>query len=173
MRRLLPLVIVALVALPACGDDEPQRFTAQLRPLNDSGVEGAVELVPREKDLLEIHIDATALTPNRVHQQQIHGFVDGERDAQCPDDEGDGLLAPDEAQDSYGEVIQDLAPYPTVGAQGKVDWDLTVPVDPEKLRPLSDQVVVLYGKMAERESTDAGTIYRRQLPVACGAIEAP
>ena len=33
--------------MPACGDDDPQRFTAQLRALNDSGVEGAVELVRR------------------------------------------------------------------------------------------------------------------------------
>lgn len=172
MRRLLPLVAVVFVGLAACGDDARQeRFTGQLRPLNDSGVEGTVELVPRENDLLEVHIDASGLTPNRVHQQQIHGFVRRERDGQCPD-QSDGLLLPGEAQDSYGEVIQDLAPYPTVGEEGDVDWELTVPVNPDKLRPLTDRVVVLYGMMAKSESTDGQRIYRSQLPVACGTIEA-
>ena len=37
---------------------------------------------------------------------------------------------------------------------------------------LNDRVVVLYGKTADRESTDVGRIYQPELPVACGTIRA-
>ncbi|HEV2768895.1 MAG TPA: hypothetical protein VGV40_01755 [Solirubrobacteraceae bacterium] len=175
MRRLLPLVAVMLAGLSACGEDDQQRpsrsFTAELRPLNDSGVEGTVELVSRRRDRLQVDIDATGLTPNQIHQQQIHGFTDDGRDAECPDEEGGGLLLSDEARESYGRVVKDLAPYPTVGEEGKLNWDMPVEVNADRLRPLSDRVVVLYGKKADRESVDAGTIYEPELPVACGVIK--
>jgi len=183
MRRLLPLAAVVVAGLSACGEEgeqssqsseSPRSFTAQLRPLNDSGVKGTVKLVPREvegESILQVDIDATGLTPNRIHPQQIRGFVGGGIEAECPDDEGGDLLVRDEAQNSYGEVIEDLAPYPTVGDDGDLNWDLPVEVNSDRLQPLGDRVVVLYGKRANRASSDAGTIYEPKIPVACGKVQ--
>jgi len=156
---------VAAVAVAACGEQpgatDADRYSAELRPLNGSGVQGRARL-DREGEHLTVAIQAEGLTPDRIHQQSVHGFVGERRAAECPVRESDdGRLA-----SAYGPRLRALEPFPTVGSDGRLDYRLTFTVDPEQLEPLETRTLVLEGA-----STDGAT-YRPDLPVACGRLRA-
>ena len=147
---------------------------AELRPVNDSGVRGRAELT-RDGERLVVHVSASGLTKNRVHDMHVHGFSPDAsgRQARCPRGEradGDDLLRHSEATRRYGEVILPIEPYPTVGEDGRIDYDLTLTLDGETdLEPLGDRVVDLHGMSVRREG--GNRVYAPSLPVACGSLQ--
>jgi hypothetical protein len=120
-------------------------FTANLVPLNNSGVSGTANIT-LEGNRLTVTINATGLEANQIHPQHIHGrFATGNsgtaRDSVAPtatnDADRDGFIEAAEAATSTGPAIlplssppaNDAAPdpagsvkYPTVGADGKLTF---------------------------------------------------
>lgn len=136
-------VMLAAAAVTGCGGgSEPVTYSAQLAPVGGSGVDGEARL-ELAGDHLELDIRATGLVPNRVHEQRLQADGGGDR---CG---GDALLA--------------LAPYPTVGDDGRLDYDNTLELDRDEL-DLSNATVVLFG-------SSGGGRYRPEAPVACGRLE--
>jgi len=176
-----PLAVVALVVALAsgCGQEEaareaqaPKRFVADLKPLNDSGVEGRAQMSLSD-DHLTVDIDGRDLERG-IHGQYIHGAGDAERKARCPapaaDADSDGFVGLEEAERDLGRAELALEPFPTVGKSGRLDWDLTVNVDARELAPLDRRVLVLRGRSADIEQ-GGGKEFAPDLPVACGTIE--
>ena len=176
-----PLATLALILLLAtgCGDDEEEglpgdpegdnrRFVAELRPLNDSAVQGEARLALDGEDLI-VRIDARGLERNRVHEQAIHGRRGRGGDASCPEGGGSGRLTAQEAERRYGPSILEIEPYPTVRQSGEVHYDLVLTVDPDELSPLSERVLVLSGATIGSEGQKR---YAPDLPVACGVLRA-
>ncbi len=179
MRRLVTLLASLLALAPACGQEpaaggggEAQRFAADLRPLNDSEVEGTASMSLSGNHLI-IDIDARGLEPRRIHAQHIHGVVDANREPSCPasedDLDGDGFVGLEEGKRAYGGDLLALEPFPTVGRNGRLNWNLTMNVQPDELRPLARRVLLLRGRMADLDA-DGRTKYEPDIPVACGVI---
>jgi len=172
MWRMPPAVVavaafaVAAVAVSACGEQpgpaDADRYSAELRPLNDSGVDGRARLV-REGEHLMVTIEADGLEPDQIHQQGVHGFVEDERGAECPAGD-EARLTDEEGENVYGPRLRALQPFPTVGSNGRLAYRLTFTVDPDQLDPLKNRALVLRGA-----SGGEGT-YRPDLPVACGRL---
>ncbi len=163
-----PIVVaVAAVAVSACGEQpgaaDANRYSADLQPLNDSGVEGRARLT-REGEHLTVRIKADGLRRHQVHGQAIHGFVAQREAAECPSEEfGEDRLGPREGASQYGRRLRKLEPFPSVGSDGELNYLLTFNIDPEKLEPLETRAIVLRG-------VSKGGKYRPELPVACGRI---
>ena len=176
----LCLGVLLLALAPACGQEEaadraaaPQRFVADLAPLNESGVDGTARMA-LAADHLTVDIEARGLE-RAIHGQYVHGRR-GERgrEASCPvpadDTDADGFVGIEEGERAYGRALLALEPFPTVGRSGRLDWDLTVNVDPRRIRPLDRGVVLLRGRSADLDRR-GGDEYVPDLPVACGRIE--
>lgn len=177
-KKFLPLLALLLSLAPACGEagavgargEGDQRFAVDLRPANGSQVEGTAGL-SLAGNHLTVDIEASGLDPNRVHEQHLHGLVVAGEEAFCPrsteteDRDGDGLVDLAEGMSAYGRSLRALEPFPTVGSSGRLDWRLTLTVDPEELQPLENRVLLLRGRSAGRDRQ-----YLPDLPVACGDI---
>ncbi|GHA78590.1 CHRD domain-containing protein [Pontibacter akesuensis] len=139
-------------------------YTVNLNELNNSGVSGTATLTLMG-DKLEVHIQASGLEPNKLHPQHIHGFVENNRNATCPDMssdmDGDGLIELAEGLPSYGPVLLSLTPFPTA-PDGTIDYKQTFDMTAD-LRPLQNRVIVLHGMTVDGE-------YLATLPVACGMV---
>lgn len=175
MNRLLPSLAVAALLVSACGDDNDDgtRAVTELRPINDSGVAGDVELA-LDGEHLSVEIHATGLEPNRIHEQELHGFVEDDERAACPsqaadDDDRDSFVERREADDVYGPQLVAIEPFPTVQEDGELDYELTVDADHDQVAPLLDRVFVLKGKDIDSPSSRARH-YKPDLPVACGEL---
>lgn len=146
-------------------DKMVKMYKAYLSPLNNSGVSGMATLM-LEGNMLTVTIEASGMTPNEVHPQHIHGFMDKNKNAKCPpmsaDTDGDGLVELTEGAPFYGPVLLSLTPFPTATAEGTIMYSNTFTVDPEVL-PLQNNAIVLHGMTVE------GT-YWPTLPVACAQI---
>lgn len=114
--------------------------------------------------------------PNEVHQQHIHGFLDGQT-AVCPtpqaDADGDGLVELLEAFPSYGNILVPLDSDLSAAGPGEYplppDWTISYGESTalENVLPaveeLDKRVVVVHGALVD------GT-YNGFLPIACGEI---
>ena len=163
--------MLLLSLVPACGGrEQPERFSAELRPMNDSGVTGSAR-VERTGGHLRVVISARGLAPEQIHEQRLGGFAGTGREARCPagadDADGDGRLSPSEARRAYGGEVMSLEPFPTVGRERRLRYDLTFPVAPERAEAVDRRVIVLHG-MSTRGYGGRG--YRAEVPVACGAL---
>ncbi|MBA3583464.1 MAG: hypothetical protein H0W36_02860 [Gemmatimonadetes bacterium] len=186
MRKLVTLLASLLALASACGESagggggepaargggEPQRFAADITPLNRSEVEGTLRMSLADNHLT-VDIDARGLEPSTIHAQHIHGVLDGNREASCPvpadDPNADGFVGLDEGKSAYGGDLLALEPFPTVGPSGRLDWNLTLDVDPDELRPLERRVLLLRGGLADLDAK-GGADYVPDLPVACAVI---
>lgn len=164
-RHIWPLLAASLAVLAACGEQESaERFTARLDPLNGSGVQGTAEFV-RNGDHLTVSIEATGLRGDRIHGQAIYRPAGSP--AQCPSGNGggdDAKIGAEEARSAYGEPVFRLAPFPTVGRDGRLDYDFTFDLGEQDLGSLADAAVVLRGVDPE------GRPYAPDLPAACGRL---
>lgn len=178
MRRLVTLLASLLVLAPACGQEpatggggEAQRFAADLRPLSGSDVEGTARMTLAGNHLI-IDIDARGLEPRWIHPQHIRGAPEENGEPSCPasaDDLDNGGYRLEEGERADGGNLLALEPFPTVGRKGRLDWNVTMNVDPDELRPLERRVVVLRGRMAGRDARGRAE-YDPDIPVACGVI---
>src|SRR5699024_7319561 len=66
---------MALLMLPVWANATTMHFTANLTPLNSSGVSGTATLT-LNNDMLTVQINATGLAVNKPHPQHIHGTFD-------------------------------------------------------------------------------------------------
>ncbi len=203
MKKLSPLLALLLAFATGCealktgetvekGDEggcggggaAPQMFaqhTADLRPLNDSGVEGLARIT-LAGDLLTVRITASGLEENRIHKQYLTG---GREEAACPggaeDDNGNGFVehSREEGESAYGSTVLPLEPFPTTTRKSdRLDVELDFPQVPrDRIEPLEDHAIVLAGMRANlhkqgREGRRR-VEYVENLPVACGAISPP
>jgi hypothetical protein len=108
--RLLVVLAAASVLLlsfgvPAMADTT---VSAQLRPMNNSGVTGTVTMTATDEGGLTVVIHSRGHVPGMPHAQHIHGSV-GSQHFMCPtmasDTDGDGLLTNEEATGEYGTIF--------------------------------------------------------------------
>jgi len=175
MRWGVAVLSAILVVAAGCGDEgqlpgdpegDDRRFAVDLRPLNDSGVQGEGTLALDGEDLT-VRIDASGLEPDRVHGQAVHGRTRSDADASCPEGGGEGRLTAEEAENDVGPSLLEIEPYPTVGESGEIHFDLVLTVDPDELSPLGGRVLVLSGAAVGGEGQER---YEPDLPVACGRL---
>ncbi len=159
MRGQALLPVLALGLAGCGGGDEEARYAADLQPLNGSGARGHATFA-LAGDHLSVEIVARGLQAGRTHDQAIHGFPAGGRQARCPA-RGPSADAKD-ADRSYGTTVRALQPFPTVGRNGRFRYEMTFAVDPGRLGRLDERALVLAG--------GGGASYRPELPVACGEI---
>lgn len=142
-------------------------YTAELSPLNGSGVTGTAELTLMG-DQLTVEIFATGVEPGNVHLQHIHGFMDNNKNSKCPPPSADGDDADDlvgflEGRPFYGPVLLPLDPFP-VPTDQTINFKETYTLsDDTKVTPLQNTSIVLHGMTVD------GT-YIETLPIACGQI---
>ena len=164
------------------GSSIMRTFTANLNPLNNSGVTGKATITV-ENNTLTVNIWAEGLEPNMVHPQHIHGFKANNRNSTCPapsdDKNGDGLVDLVEGLPSYGPVLLELYlpvdEFPKADADGKIHYERTFSLGEVEfeeegqvisyadLKPLQNRAIVLHGMTVDGE-------YIATLPVACGMI---
>lgn len=172
-RGRAPALAAALALLAGCAQTEPEpepteveRYSVRLKALNDSGVKGTADLM-RAGPHLVVRIRATGMEPRQIHAQHLYSFASGDRDSRCPtgalaDGDENGLIDSEEGQGAYGRSVLALEPYPTIDADGELDYTLKFDLDPEKLDSLRGGALLLQG-------TDAG-VYEFDLPAACGRL---
>ena len=164
------------------GSSVMRTFTAQLSPLNDSGVSGKANITV-ENNTLTVSVWAEGLEPNMVHPQHIHGFMENNRNSTCPspsdDTNGDGIVDLVEGLPSYGPVLLELYlpidEFPVADAAGTIHYERTFNLGEVEfaeegevisyadLKPLQNRAIVLHGMTVNGE-------YIATLPVACGMI---
>ena len=195
----------AAAALCAAGlaSAQPQAETYQvnLTELNDSGVEGKVNLRLLKDRYLQVTINATGLEMDGLHVGHIHGTFDqagNPTDAMCPtlqdDADGDGFVELGEGVPQYGPIVIPLGPPPLgedldPDGDGTIEYEITFDLmdsaifgkgfDKDDVFPLEFREIVLHGLTVPPgpgEGTDGevdGTNgYLAVLPVACGGIKA-
>jgi hypothetical protein len=96
-----------------------RNYTAELTPLNNSGVTGSAEITFKHK-ALSINLSAEGLVPNMPHPAHIHGKLTGS-DAMCPttdaDTNSDGFVSVFEGAPAYGPIKLNLTtPQTAFGA---------------------------------------------------------
>lgn len=163
--RLIGFVVAT--SIPCAAVAVP--YTAELSPLNDSGVSGTASLT-LDNDLLTVSIDASGLEADQIHPQHIHGRFDDDGnpiDSVFPtaadDTDGDGFIEVAEGAASYGPIIIPLTSppggavenFPTATPDGTVSftqtYDLTSDTtfaegfDSEDLLPLDLREIVIHG----------------------------
>ena len=168
MKRLLPGLTAVLGVLAGCGEDggggeggaDSARYSADLRPLNGSGVTGKAAFESQE-DGIAVRITASGLEPGQILPTYVKGFA-GTREARCPDS-GDDLSAREARV--YGDTVFALEPFPTIKpGEATLRHDLTLtPSEGElrRLEPLERRTLVLQAGEGPRT-----------VPVACGEISA-
>ncbi|WP_299701733.1 hypothetical protein [uncultured Pontibacter sp.] len=141
-------------------------YTVHLMELNNSGVSG-MATIDLKGDMIDVHLEASGLTPNMEHMQHIHGFTDSNKNAVCPpmsaDTDGDGLISLAESVPYYGPILVPLTPYPTADASGMVNFMNDYGIS-RVVRPLQNNVIVLHGMYVDG-------VYDPTIPVACGQIK--
>lgn len=166
MKRLLLLLAVVLAPVAGCGDEGDEgdaradrtTYSAQLRPLNGSGVTGDAAFRFQE-DGIAVRITARGLEPGQILPTYIKGFA-AAREARCPDS-GERLSAR-EAR-TYGDTVFEVEPFPTIKpGEARLRYDLTLTPSERELRrlePFERRTLVLRAGEGPRT-----------LPVACGEI---
>ena len=222
MRLLRPTLLIAtcLLAVIACGDDDPgttdvvedqvleperepmydpleeptaKRFSVDLQPLNDSGVEGFA-VIDVDDEGMTVTVESLGFDDVLGHPQHLHARGEG----RCPEPGAagdDGVLTGEEADEAYGPPLISLTTEGDVGPDSQLDLDrFPMPIDgaigysrsfqipaPVQLSDLTDAVLVQHGLPAHEGASDAydgvtpssmdtSVPLEATLPVACGAL---
>lgn len=171
--RLPALIAVLAASLAGCGGQSgAERYSVKLEPVNDSGVRGTAELT-RAGEHLVVHIRATGMEPRRIHAQHLYAFKGGDSDSRCPtkaaaDDDDNGLIDSKEGRAAYGPSLLALEPYPTLGADGKLDYELALELDSKQADSLGESLQS--GVLMLQGAPSPGSGYRFELPAACGRL---
>jgi hypothetical protein len=193
----------ALLAASSVEAAAAEHYVAKLTPLNADKIGTSasgtanLEIVDGK---LNVTIDLTGLSPNLMHLQHYHGFIDG-KDAACPtaaaDANGDGYVDLIETEPTSGvtmlpfhahpatlEIANDT--YPVADKSGAAHYTHTDDVATldkalkEKLKAtgleLSKRVIIVHGVPTDTKLPDTvkslpGVPAQITIPVACGKIE--
>ncbi|CAN5839813.1 hypothetical protein BH23ACT10_BH23ACT10_39430 [soil metagenome] len=188
-------LLLLLAATPASADHGTS-YSADLAPLNDSGVTASADLTLADREL-EIEITAQGLAPGQPHAQHIHGVI-GETSA-CPtaenDEDGDGLVSTAEGVPSYGGVLQSLTTegdtsgdsalavdrFPVAGDDGSVTYTRTFELPEDVAGDLGNLHLALHGIDLDdsgeydgdaKSSLDDSLPLEATIPAACGTLAA-
>lgn len=120
---------------------------------------------------LKATVLASGVTPNKEHQQHVHGFDDGSNST-CPpmsaDENEDGLISMEEGAPFYGKgqlVLNNSdESFPTANADGFYTYQRTFDLTNMTLPDWDALSVVVHGKNVNGE-------YQASLPVACGEVD--
>ena len=193
----------ALLAASSVEAAAAEHYVAKLTPLNADKIGTSangtanLEIVDGK---LNVTIDLTGLSPNLMHLQHYHGFIDG-KDATCPtaaaDANGDGYIDLIETEPTSGvtmlpfhahpatlEIATDT--YPVADKSGAAHYTHTDDVATldkalkEKLKAtgleLSKRVIIIHGVPTDTKLPDTVKSLpvvpaQITIPVACGKIE--
>ncbi|MDH5546729.1 MAG: hypothetical protein OEZ43_14145 [Gammaproteobacteria bacterium] len=159
--------MVASASLAMAHEEMGQELEFKLHSLNDSGVEGEVELKLRGHTLY-VELEVSGLEIGKPHPQHIHGHENQSVPASCPsidaDANGDGLVSVAEGLPNYGPIILPLTPFNLVDAGGELNYRASFEIEVDKLQPLNKRAIVVHGMTV-------GSVYIPSLPVACGVVE--
>jgi hypothetical protein len=201
--RLTSIPAASLLVLLLAGGNAsaaPMLFTADLTPLNNSGVFAHFSLL-LNGNMLTVTEHATGLEPNMPHPQHIHGLLGADAPntmlaTPADDTDHDGYIELAEGQKSYGPILLSLtsppggalADFPTAPG-GIINFTQTynladsgifpAGITGSDLFPLTDREIVIHG-MTVPAGAGAGTPgevdgtggYKAVLPVADGFIRA-
>jgi hypothetical protein len=201
--RLTSIPAASLLALLLAGGSAsaaPMLFTADLTPLNNSGVFAHFSLL-LNGNMLTVTEHATGLEPNMPHPQHIHGLLGADAPntmlaTPADDTDHDGFIELAEGQNSYGPILLSLtsppggaiADFPTAPG-GVINFTQTynladsgifpAGITASDLFPLTDREIVIHG-ITVPAGAGAGTPgevdgtegYKAVLPVADGFIRA-
>lgn len=156
-------------------EDDATFYKAALSELNDSNAHGLAYL-RLDGSVLETTILAYGTTPEMIHPQHIHGFMD-DHNSTCPDEDADtdsnGLITLTEGAPFYGPVLlpltQEDGSWPTANSWGMYTYSRTFSlgagetISSNDLMPLENRAIVLHGMYVDGE-------YVATLPIACGQI---
>ena len=192
MGRRIPALATALAlaaGLTACdgltGSDGADEYTADLMPLNGSGVSGTANFTVDDGGVFTAGVDAAGLAAGEVHPQHVH--AGGACPTAADDADDDGLVDITEGAEAYGGAMIPLDDDLADGTQNSfpsgaaIDYSATVDLatlestlEPESLT-LDTRSVVVHGAYVANgqivESGATGAQYVATLPVACGTIE--
>lgn len=166
---LMAVLAAALLAAPLLASANPIHYTANLTPLNNSGVSGTAALT-LNNSTLNVHITATGLLPNKPHPQHIHGLfdmssgqpIDSTTPTLAQDSNGDGVIELGEGATTYGPILVPLTSPPggqvnnfPTASTGSIDFTETYDLnnsgifnksfDKDDLMPLTFREIVLHG----------------------------
>jgi hypothetical protein len=201
--RLTSIPAASLLVLLLAGGNAsatPMLFTADLTPLNNSGVFAHFSLL-LNGNMLTVTEHATGLEPNMPHPQHIHGLLGADAPntmlaTPADDIDHDGYIELAEGQKSYGPILLSLtsppggalADFPTAPG-GVINFSQTynladsgifpAGITASDLFPLTDREIVIHG-ITVPAGAGAGTPgevdgtggYKAVLPVADGFIRA-
>ena len=110
---------------------------------------------------LHVVVDATGLTPGRVHMMHLHGKSGENVDCAMKDANGDGVVDEEEAEAHAGKEVLFLTPFPSADKMGRAHLDRTYTIDPKKVGPITDRVLEIHGANHDGK-------WMEKMPVACG-----
>jgi hypothetical protein len=179
---------------PARPEQATKVFRADLKSLNDSGASGVADLRLRG-NVLDVHIRASGLVPNRVHAQHIHGV--GNSDCPPPRAAGaDGVLSTADGLPFYGPIVMSLTTsgdtspaagltielMPVADASGCIDYRRTIQLPDAVAADLSAFQIVQHGVdfnengeydfSAGPSELDPSLPQEATAPADCGTIDA-
>ena len=191
---------LASLFIAAQASAAPTYYTADLTPLNNSGVYANFQLA-LDGNTLTVTEHATGLEANQVHAQHIHGLLGADAPntalaTPALDTDHDGYIELAEGQAAYGPILLDLSSppggavsaFPTAPG-GVIDftqtYDLTqggifdAGITAADLFPLTNREIVIHG-LTVPVGAGAGTPgevngsggFQVNLPVADGFIRA-
>jgi len=178
-------------------------YVAQLAPLNaqvsNQAASGKATFIVNG-DYLTVRVEAEGLSPDTMHMQLIHGFVDG-MEAGCPrayaDANNDGVVDSAETPPFSGAALVPLhgdpvsldiisETYPTATREGTIRYERTFSLSSLETAlearygiwdlALERRAVVLYGvaptaALPQQVQSISGMTAQKTLPVACGEID--
>ncbi len=178
-------------------------YVAQLAPLNEQVSNQAATgkaTFTVNGDYLTIKVEAEGLSPDTMHMQLIHGFING-MEAGCPrayaDGNNDGVVDSVETHPFSGVTLVPLhsdpvslgilnETYPTATREGTIRYERTVSLSSLETAlearygvwdlALERRAVVLYGVaptavLPQQVQSISGVPAQKTLPVACGEID--
>ena len=177
-------VVGAATALQAQSDQATTIGRADLRPLNNSGARGQVELrLSRDDKTLTVKIQASGLERGGVHLSHIHGLsANGQSvDSTCPtsaqDSDKDGFVELGEGLVKYGPILVDFMNVDP-DADGRVNFTQTFDLSgTQSALPLEMRHIVIHGlTVGNAGAGTSGEVdgtpgYKTVLPVLCGEIK--
>ena len=181
----------------AQGGKAPQKFRANLEPLNGSGASGHAKLTVKGNKL-NAKINSHGLAPKLPHAQHIHGFEQAV--SECPtlaaDKDGDQLINTLEGLPSYGPIQVSLTTkgdtspnsalavsrFPVANAGGAINYKRTFAIPSDVANGLGRMAIVQHGvdlnhngrydfQAAGASELDPSLPQEATIPANCGVID--
>ncbi|MGK7392063.1 MAG: hypothetical protein ACNS60_17050 [Candidatus Cyclobacteriaceae bacterium M2_1C_046] len=176
VKYLFSAIIIISIGFLYSGCEEvesdlPVTYSANLNPINNSGVNGSATLI-LEGNTLQVTIQANGLEPLKDHPQYIRGFPSSAENSTCPppgaDTDGNGIVGIEEGKLFYGGIKLPLDTT-TASSNGSLRYEDTFTLgegnnpELEDLESLTSRAIVLHGMTINGN-------YEPALPVACGQL---